>query len=169
VQEYRAVRLELSAQETRTAEIRKAAKRVPVGVPRAARETEAGAEEIKLAQLALKRLALPWDELFSALESARTDGAALLAVEPDPGKSVVKLTAEAKSAEDMLNYIERLQTTAGLDEVTLARHQINIDDQPQMPHQDLTPDNAIAYSPFRSGWMPGRAFAASTVTRTSLL
>jgi hypothetical protein len=92
------------------------------------RDIEASAQEYRQAQLALQRLSLRWNDLFAALESTRPGGVALLAIEPDPGKSVVKLTAEAKSAEDMLDYVERLQRAGGLADVALASHQVKPSD-----------------------------------------
>ena len=131
--EYRAVRDELTDIEMRAGELRKSDKRSAAIASQGPRDMEAAAQEVKLAQAALQRLALRWDALFVALESARADGVALLAIEPDPGKNVVKLTAEAKSAEDMLGYVERLQSAEGLADVTLASHQI----KPSDPLQPL--------------------------------
>jgi len=122
--EYRSVREDLSAWEARVAEVRAAAKRNAPGVARAPRDRDATAQEVKLARLALQRLSSRWTELFVALESARADGVALLAIEPDPARSIVRLTAEAKSAEHMLAYVERLQGADALANVTLANHQI---------------------------------------------
>jgi Tfp pilus assembly protein PilN len=120
--EYRSVREAAAAWETRVAEIRKTAKRGPA-VQRPARDREATAQEIKTARLALQRLSSRWSELFGALESARADGVALLAIEPDPGKNTVKLTAEARSAADMLDYVQRLQSAETLADVALTTHQ----------------------------------------------
>jgi hypothetical protein len=131
--EYRAVRDELSDQQSRAGELRKSGKRSAAVATQGPRDLEAAAQEVKLAQAALQRLALRWDALFVALESARANGVALLAIEPDPGKNVVKLTAEAKSADDMLDYVERLQAAEGLADVTLASHQI----KPSDPLQPL--------------------------------
>ena len=131
--EYRAAREQLGAQEARTAEIRKSGKRSTSTVRANPRDLEASAREYKQAQLALQRLALRWNELFTALESTRPAGVALLAIEPDPGKSIVKLTAEAKTAEDMLDYVERLQTAGGLADVVLTGHQI----KPSVPLQPM--------------------------------
>jgi hypothetical protein len=131
--EYRAVRDELADVEARAGEVRKSDKRSAAIASQGPRDLEAAAQEVKLAQAALQRLALRWDALFVALESARANGVALLAIEPDPGKNVVKLTAEAKSAEDMLGYVERLQSAEGLADVTLASHQI----KPSDPLQPL--------------------------------
>ena len=126
--EYHSTRSQLAAQEERTADIRKAGKRSATAAPKSARDQEAAAQEYRLAQLALQRLSLRWESLFAALEATRADGVALLAVEPDPAKSVVKLTAEAKTAEDMLDYVERLQAKRGLADVALASHQVKPND-----------------------------------------
>jgi hypothetical protein len=131
--EYRAVRIELADVETRAGELRKSDKRSAAIASQGPRDLEAAAQEVKLAQAALQRLALRWDALFVALESARANGVAVLTIEPDPAKNVVKLTAEAKSAEDMLGYVERLQAAGGLADVTLASHQI----KPSDPLQPL--------------------------------
>jgi hypothetical protein len=127
--EYRAAREELATQETKTAEIRKSGKRSTSSTVRGnPKDVEASAREYKQAQLALQRLALRWNDLFTALESTRPTGVALLAIEPDLGKSIVKLTAEAKTAEDMLDYVERLQSAGGLADVVLTSHQIKPSD-----------------------------------------
>ena len=122
--EYRSVREEQAAWESRVAEVRATAKRGEAGTARVSRDRDAAAQEIRLARLALQRLSARWTELFGALESARSDGVALLAIEPDPGRSTVKLTAEARSPEHMLAYVERLQGADILADVTLASHQI---------------------------------------------
>ncbi|WP_024303664.1 membrane protein [Pseudogulbenkiania sp. MAI-1] len=70
----------------------------------------------------------PWPELFAALEASKTDDVALLAVEPDPLKHSVRITAEAKKREAMLAYIERLEQQPGLGSVVLLEHHINQQD-----------------------------------------
>ena len=122
--EHRAVREELTAQQSRLAEIRTSGKPAAAGAPRSAGDVQAAAQDVKAAQLALQRLSLRWDQLFGALESAQVSGVALLAIEPDAGKSMVKLSAEARSADDMLDYVARLQAADGLADVMLASHQI---------------------------------------------
>lgn len=122
--EYSAVREELSAEASRAAEIRKSGKRSAAVSPGSAGDLETAAQEVRQAQLALQRLSLRWDSLFAALESARVDGVALLAIEPDPAKSTLRLSAEAKSADEMLDYVERLQAADGLADVVLQSHQV---------------------------------------------
>lgn len=121
--EYSTLHEELAAREAKVAELRKSARRGAIEAPQTPRELEASAQEAKAAYGAFQRLSLPWDTLFSALESAQTGGVALLAFEPDVAKSTVKLTAEAKSDTDMLNYVQRLQGVDTLADVMLASHQ----------------------------------------------
>jgi hypothetical protein len=131
--EYRAVRAELAAHQVKLAEVRKSGKRVGASAARGrSGDVTAAVHEFNVARNALQRLSLRWTELFAALESAPASNVALLAIEPDAGKNVVKVTAEAKSAEDMLGYVERLQAASGLSEVVLASHQVRASD-PLLP------------------------------------
>jgi hypothetical protein len=126
--DYSNARDALTSQEIKTAEIRKAGKRNMLPTRGNSRESEATTQEYKAAQLALQRLSLRWTDLFTALESTRPNGVALIAIEPDPAKRVVKLTAEAKTSDDMLDYVEKLQSASGLADVVLASHQIRPSD-----------------------------------------
>jgi hypothetical protein len=81
--------------------------------------TEQGAAESSRAQLAT-----PWGELFIRLESHRPKQIALLALEADARKPEATLTAEARSAKDMLAWIEQLKDAAGFRSVTLASHAV---------------------------------------------
>ena len=126
--QYRSVHNQVSAHQSALAEIRKTEKRAQENAPGSPRDLDGIAHEVTLAKQALQRLALPWDDLFLALESTPVNGIALLAIEPDSDKNTVKLTAEAKSAEDMLDYVVRLQAVVGLADVTLANHQIKQND-----------------------------------------
>jgi hypothetical protein len=129
--DYHQVQEELALQQARTAEARHAGKRAPARAPSPA-SVEASAQEFRAAQLALRRLSLRWDELFVALESTRTAGVALLAIEPDPGKGLLKVTAEARTPQAMLDYVEQLQNVGGLADVVLTSHQVRAGD-PQKP------------------------------------
>jgi hypothetical protein len=122
--EYRTLREELSVQEMKIAELRQAAKRSGRGNQAASGDAAAAAQELKVVHQAVQRLAFRWHDIFDALESAPVDGVALLAVEPDPAKGLVKISAEARSAEDMLEYVKRLQKADRLADVTLANHQL---------------------------------------------
>ncbi|MGZ5819748.1 MAG: PilN domain-containing protein, partial [Burkholderiaceae bacterium] len=77
---------------------------------------------------AIQQLNLPWRDLFSAIESATPSTIALLAIEPDAKKHVLKATAEAKTSDDMIGYIEQLKKQGLFSNVLLAKHEINEQD-----------------------------------------
>ncbi len=82
-----------------------------------------------------RELAIPWTRLLAELEAASHDSAAtvsLLLVEPDPGKQVVRITAEVRALPDALAYLERLQKTAVLRHPMLESHERRRDD-PEHP------------------------------------
>ena len=71
-------------------------------------------------------LSIPWSQLLSELEAAGKDSEAtvsLLQVEPDPGKHVVRITAEARSEAAMLEHLSMLQADGRLLDVALVSHQ----------------------------------------------
>ena len=65
-----------------------------------------------------------WDRVFLALESAKAPDVALLAIEPDPRKGVLRVTAEAKGKNAMLDYVNRLQAAQSLQRVMLESHEV---------------------------------------------
>jgi len=89
-------------------------------------------EELTAAHLAREQLAVPWDDLFVRLETSRPARIALLGLEADARKAEATLTAEARTAKDMLAYIEQLKGKAGFASVTLASHTLQESD-PQRP------------------------------------
>ena len=69
-------------------------------------------------------LQTPWSDLLNALESAPHDNVALLAIEPSLQKQTVRLTAEARQPEAMLDYLAALQSDARISHLTLVSHQV---------------------------------------------
>lgn len=61
------------------------------------RNAEQIARETKQANAAILALSLPWKELFEVFEATRTNDVAMLAIEPDARKGLVRITAEAKN------------------------------------------------------------------------
>jgi hypothetical protein len=98
-------------------------KRVPT-VRGSERETKRTAEEMKIANNIADRLTLPWADLFDALEASSNNTVALLALEPDLSKRVLRITGEAKNKSDMLAYVGRLTEDRRLLNVHLMDHQI---------------------------------------------
>ena len=74
---------------------------------------------------AILHLNLPWRELKDAVAAATPATVALLALEPDPKKHLLKLTAEAETSDDMIAYIQELKAQEFFSDVLLTRHEIN--------------------------------------------
>ena len=80
-------------------------------------------QEVAAARETVERLALPWDDLFSAIESAASDKVALAAIEPDPRNGTVTISGESKDYLAALSYVLNLSNTDGLARVQLVRHE----------------------------------------------
>ena len=75
---------------------------------------------------AILQLNLPWRDLQDALASATPPAIALLALEPDARKRVLKITAETTGSDAMVAYIAQLkQQELFGPRVHLLRHEIN--------------------------------------------
>jgi len=90
------------------------------------------AGEFGQAKLVIQRLALPWDDVFRAVETAATERVALLALQPDSQKGEVSITGEAADYVAILAFVERLGRPGRLSGVHLVRHELKQDD-PQHP------------------------------------
>lgn len=88
--------------------------------------------EVKRANEVLRRLSLPWDSLFLTMESAAGEDVALLALEPDAEKQMVKVSGEARDFTAVLNYVTRLEAQEAFGQVYLQSHQVQLQD-PQLP------------------------------------
>lgn len=93
---------------------------------------EPATAEMAAARAALEQIGLPWDDVFSALESAAHKDVALLAVNPDPRKRQLRLAAEARNLAAMLAFHQRLEKATHLRDVALTDHEMAADD-PQHP------------------------------------
>ena len=80
----------------------------------------------------LEKAKLPWDNLFSALESADQTDVALLAIAPEPLRQQVKIHAEARNFDAMLAFQRHLQMNTGLTQVVLTDHTV-VKDSPEKP------------------------------------
>ena len=77
---------------------------------------------------AVLQLNLPWRALQDTVAEATPANIAMLALEPDARKQSMKITAEARSADDMVGYVAKLGQQELFTEVTLTRHEINEQD-----------------------------------------
>jgi hypothetical protein len=102
------------------------------------RDPAQGARDAKLADegaLIVQELATPWTPLLAELETAGHDSAsdiALLSVEPDESKHMVRVTGESRDLPRVLAYVGRLQKSALLRYPMLETHEVRSDD-PQRP------------------------------------
>lgn len=91
-------------------------------------------QEIRQANEILQQLTLPWSDLFKAVEGAADKDVALLAIQPDATKSLLRLSGEAKNFKALLDYIARLEQNETLDHVYLTQHEVKAQD-PEKPVQ----------------------------------
>ncbi len=83
--------------------------------------------ELKQANGVVELLSLPWNALFADIEASQDDKVALLAIEPDPEKHTLMITAEAKDYDAMLSYMRLLQTRTSIKNVYLKSHLLELD------------------------------------------
>lgn len=82
------------------------------------------AQEVTRANEVLRQLTLPWEELFQTVESAGGRKVALLALEPDMERQVVKISGEARDMAALLNYVTQLEAQEAFGAVYLQSHQV---------------------------------------------
>lgn len=78
-------------------------------------------------EAALRQLAVPWDQLFAAVESASMTQTALLALKPESRQGTVQISGEARDLDALLSYLAQLETSPGLQSVFLTRHERMLD------------------------------------------
>jgi len=91
-------------------------------------------EQAKSAEAVVRQLTLPWASLIGAIEQAATRDVAILQLQPDAEKGLLRLTAEARNREAMFEYLKRLGAARELTNVVLVSHQVQMD-EPQQPIQ----------------------------------
>lgn len=89
-------------------------------------------EEMRRAQLLVKRLGASWSELFDAVESSAGGQVALLSIQPDAQSGSVRISAEAKDIASAMAFAERLSAEGKLAGVHLTEHEVRRQD-PQRP------------------------------------
>jgi hypothetical protein len=77
---------------------------------------------------AVAALNLPWQALFSSLEQVKPNNIALLGLEPDGTKHVLRIFAEAKQADDMLDFVRLLRQQPQFVDALLVKHEVYLQD-----------------------------------------
>ncbi len=82
----------------------------------------------KGAQMALRQLTLPWAGLFYAVERAANPDVALLQLQPEPQRRILRITAEARHRDAMFMYLRALAKAQELTRVHLVSDEVVTDD-----------------------------------------
>jgi hypothetical protein len=115
-------KLEVDAQ--RDAQAQRLARVQAPGGTTALTGSEPDEAPVLAARQLLDRAKLPWDTLFTALESAAAQDVALLAITPDAQRRQVKIHAEARNLAAMLDFQRQLQQNPALTQVVLLDHTV---------------------------------------------
>lgn len=87
---------------------------------------ESQAEQAMLAEM--RRISvemnLPWEGLFGTLEGIGLEDVALLSLAPDARKGKLRIAAEARDLEAMLEFHRRLEQSPVLSDVSLLNHEV---------------------------------------------
>lgn len=102
--------------------------KAPVMVAVAAEQPKISEIQAGAVNAAIMQLNLPWRALHDAIGAATPSTIAMLALEPDARKRSMKITAEAKSSDAMIAYVEELKRQELFADVVLTRHEINEQD-----------------------------------------
>lgn len=86
------------------------------------------AKQVEAINRAVLQLNMPWERLLSAVETRLSDSIALLGLEPDAGVQVLRIQAEARTADDMLEFVYQLAHEDMFATVHLVRHEVNQSD-----------------------------------------
>lgn len=92
------------------------------------------AERLAQMRSVSQQLQRPWEQLFDNLEGLPQEDVALLALTPDARKGQLRISAEARNLEAMLQFHKRLESIEQLRDVSLLNHEINAR-QPEHPVQ----------------------------------
>lgn len=81
-------------------------------------------EEVRWANQAAGLLTIPWDDLFSAVESATDKQIALLSLQPSFPKAELRIAGEADDFGALRRYLDRLDASRVLVGVQLLSHEV---------------------------------------------
>lgn len=90
-------------------------------------------KEIAQANAVLDQLNLPWEMLFDSIEMAATEDIALLSLQPNVANRTLRLSGEAKSMVELLDFVEALEREPAFENVHLLSYKIKQDD----PHRPI--------------------------------
>ncbi|MBI6922269.1 MULTISPECIES: pilus assembly protein [Pseudomonas] len=107
-------------------------RRPATAAPQSTAASREQAERLAQMRSVSQQLQRPWQQLFSMLEAMPQDDVALLGLTPDARKGQVRIAAEARNLEAMLQYHQRLEASDELSDVSLLNHEV-LAAQPEHP------------------------------------
>lgn len=96
-----------------------------------ARAVAANPGALRAAASIARDLSAPWPELMRAMEAIRSADVSLVRVEPIAARGSLRITADARHPDAMLDYLQQMKAQ-GLADVVLTSHQLQ-DKQPGTP------------------------------------
>jgi len=90
-----------------------------------ARRSTVNSSGLQSAGTVARGLTAPWPDLLQSIESIRSKDISLQIVEPIAARQSLRITADARHFEAMLDYLEELRSRA-LTEVVLMSHQVQV-------------------------------------------
>jgi Tfp pilus assembly protein PilN len=106
-------------------------------------------EQLSGLNAVVRQLNTPWMDVFDILERRTPANVALVSIEPDGRRSIVRVQAEARSIDELLAYAETLERDAAVTRVVLLRHETNDRDEnhpAQLSFEVSLNPNTAAYS-----------------------
>jgi len=96
-------------------------------------QVKLAADQLTAVNRAVEQLNLPWHDLLAGVERAGTPTVSLVSIEPDPQHGLVRITAEAASADAMVDYVAGLAQQPNFRAVAIRKHQLDL----QSPYQPI--------------------------------
>ena len=90
-------------------------------------------KEIAQANVVMDQLNLPWEALFDAIEHAATEDIALLSLQPNISSRTLRLSGEAKSMSELLDFVEALERESVFENVHLLSYKV----KQENPHRPI--------------------------------
>lgn len=109
-------------------------RRPAIAAPQDSATRREQAERLAQMRSVSQQLQRPWEQLFDRLEGLPQEDVALLTLTPDARKGQLRISAEARNLEAMLQFHKRLESIDQLRDVSLLNHEINAR-QPEHPVQ----------------------------------
>lgn len=103
-------------------------RRSPAKIEATRRDDRELQKEVSVANSVIQQLSIPWDSLFSDVESAASADVDLLSVQPDAANRLVRINGEAKEFMAIIGFIRRLEEADDLENIVLQGHEVKTQD-----------------------------------------